>query len=261
MTQGPAALVTNVLHFAGPPAVAALADAGFRVFGHDASFADADARARFEHERANVRALTAVEPAAIVAEALAAAGALDVVVSNDSYPAVVAPVDAADIAELRRTLDALVVMPFALIGAVVPHLKQRGGGSIIMITSPRARLPVPGGSIPDAAREAGNALLRSFARELAPSNITVNAIAPNYFANEMYYPRARFVDDPAGRDFVARMVPAGRLGQPEELGELVTFLATTRARFMTGTTLDFTGGWPVSPLPPGAGRALGVRKR
>jgi len=92
--------------------------------------------------------------------------------------------------------------------------------------------------------------MRSFARELAPFGIAVNAIAPNYFANEMYYPKARFIDDPAGRAFVARMVPAGRLGRPEELGELVTFLATTRARFMTGTTLEFTGGWPVSPTAP-----------
>ena len=226
----------------------ALVGAGFTVCCHDRRFADAAVRSAFAADKANVNALEAQEPAAIVEEAGAAA--LDVVVSNDSYPAILGPIDEADVGDLERTLDALVVMPFALMRAVVPHLKARGGGSIIMITSPRAKLPMPGGSIPDSAREAGNALLHSFARELAPFDIPVNAIAPNYFANEMYFPKARFVDDPTGRAFVERMVPARRLGQPGELEELVTFLATTRARFMTGTTLEFTGGWPVAPTPP-----------
>ena len=253
MAAGSAALVTNATEFAGPPAVDALVGAGFAVHCHDRSFADAETRAAFAAGRSNVRALEAQEPGAIVEEAIEGtdARALNVVVSNDSYPAILGPVDEADIEDLERTLEALVVMPFALMRAVVPHLKAGGGGSVIMITSPRAKLPMPGGSIPDAAREAGNALLRSFARELAPFDIPVNAIAPNYFANEMYFPHARFVDDPTGRAFVERMVPARRLGQPAELEELVTFLATTRARFMTGTTLEFTGGWPVAPTPPG----------
>lgn len=46
------------------------------------------------------------------------------------------------------------------------------------------------------------------------------------------------------------MVPARRLGQPAEVAELVRFLATNDARFMTGSTLEFTGGWPVSPVAP-----------
>jgi len=248
VTGGRTALVTNVTEFAGPPAVSALAKAGFGVYCHDRGFVDAATREAFTAD--GVSALAAQEPEAVVKETLESSGGLDVVVSNDSYPAILGPIDEADVDDLRCTLDALVVMPFALMRAVVPHLKARGSGSIIMITSPRAKLPMPGGSIPDSAREAGNALLRSFARELAPFDIPVNAIAPNYFANEMYFPKARFVDDPTGRAFVERMVPARRLGAPGELEELVTFLATTEARFMTGTTLDFTGGWPVAPTLP-----------
>jgi len=250
MTERRVALVTNVEEFAGPPAVEALTDAGFEVFCHDRSFTENSARLRFQARRPSARVLAPRSPEGLVAEVLAAAGALHVVVSNDSFPAIVGPVEEASTADLQATLDALVAMPFRLVGAAVPHFKQAGGGAIIMITSPRARLPVPGGSIPDAAREAANALVRSFARELAPFGIAVNAVAPNYFANEMYYPKARFVDDPDGRAFVARMVPAGRLGQPAEIAELIGFLATTKARFMTGSILDFTGGWPVSPPPP-----------
>lgn len=250
MPQRQVALITNVEDFAGPPAVEALAGADFEVFCHDRSFVDEAVCERYQASHPGVHVLKSQEPGSIVADVLAAAGMIDVLVSNDSYPAIVGAVEEASVSDLQATLDALVVMPFCLVGAVVPHFKRAGGGSIIMITSPRANLPVPGGSIPDAAREGANALMRSFARELAPDKIAVNAIAPNYFANEMYYPKARFVDDPQGRAFVARMVPAGRLGQPSEIAELIRFLATTNARFMTGSTLQFTGGWPVSPVPP-----------
>ena len=112
-----------------------------------------------------------------------------------------------------------------------------------MITSPRAKLPVPGGSIPDAAREGANALVRSFARELAPFNIAVNAIV-----HELLCKRNVLSESPGssttleGRAFVARIVPLGRLGRPagRSLG-VVRFLAATNARFMTGSILDFTG--------------------
>lgn len=250
MQKRKVALITNVTDFAGPPAVEALVGADFEVFCHDRSFVDEAVRQSYQASRPGVHVLASQEPGHLVAEVVAAAGVIHVLVSNDSYPAIVGAVEEASVADLQATLNALVLMPFCLIGAVVPHFKHSGGGTIIMITSPRAKLPVPGGSIPDAAREGANALMRSFARELAPYNIPVNAIAPNYFANEMYYPKARFVDDAEGRAFVARMVPAGRLGQPAEIAELICFLATTNAKFMTGSTLEFTGGWPVSPPPP-----------
>ena len=69
-------------------------------------------------------------------------------------------------------------------------------------------------------------------------------LAPNYLYSEAYYPRARFVDDPKGREQIAAIVPMGRLGNPEEAGELVAFLASGRSRFMTGQVINFTGGWP-----------------
>jgi 3-oxoacyl-[acyl-carrier protein] reductase len=62
-----------------------------------------------------------------------------------------------------------------------------------------------------------------------------------------------FIDDPAGRAFVEASVPAGRLGEPAEVGEVVCFLATTKARFLTGAVIDFSGGWPASPVRPKSG--------
>jgi NAD(P)-dependent dehydrogenase (short-subunit alcohol dehydrogenase family) len=111
---------------------------------------------------------------------------------------------------------------------------------------------VPGGAIPDAARAAANALVRSFAIELAPFNIAVNAVAPNFLYSEAYYPRATFIENPIGRDYVTSEVPVGRLGRPDEIGELIRYLASTESRFLTGAIIDFSGGWPVSKTRPAA---------
>ena len=67
-------------------------------------------------------------------------------------------------------------------------------------------------------------------------------VAPNYLHTEAYYPR--FVDDPEGSASIAAKVPLGRLGRPEEIGELIGFLASGLSPFVTGQVIDFTGGWP-----------------
>jgi NAD(P)-dependent dehydrogenase (short-subunit alcohol dehydrogenase family) len=77
-----------------------------------------------------------------------------------------------------------------------------------------------------------------------------SAATPNYLYSETYYPKARFVDDPAGRAYIEQTVPAGRLAEPEEIGELIHYLATMQGTFMTGAIIDFSGGWPVSVPPP-----------
>ena len=84
----------------------------------------------------------------------------------------------------------------------------------------------------------------ALAKKVAPFRISVNVLAPNYLYSEAYYPRVRFIDDPKGRAEIAVIVPMGRLGEPEEAAEVVAFLASGRAPFMTGQVLNFTGGWP-----------------
>jgi 3-oxoacyl-[acyl-carrier protein] reductase len=79
---------------------------------------------------------------------------------------------------------------------------------------------------------------------VASCGIQVNVLAPNYLYSEAYYPRARFIDDPKGREHIRAKVPMGRLGHPDEVGELVAFLVSGRSTFMTGQVINFTGGWP-----------------
>lgn len=246
----PVALVTNAADFAGPPAVDALAAAGFRVLAQDDSFADGAVWSAFSESHPAAELLSGDGPAAVVANAWAAAGQVDAIVSNDHFPAIHGATQDAALADLRETLEVLVVDPFALLQAAIPRLKAQGGGNVVMITSCRTRLPLSGGAIPDAARAGANALVRSWSIELAPFEIAVNAIAPNFLYSEAYFPRATFVDDPRGRAYVDQSVPAKRLGRPEEIGEVITFLATTRARFLTGAVIDFAGGWPAAPSRP-----------
>jgi NAD(P)-dependent dehydrogenase (short-subunit alcohol dehydrogenase family) len=100
-----------------------------------------------------------------------------------------------------------------------------------------------GFAVPTTARAATTAFAKALAKEVAPFGIQVNVVAPNYLYSEMYYPKARFVDSAEGRDLIARTVPFGRLGQPEEVGALIAFLASGKSPFMTGQVIHFTGGW------------------
>ena len=178
MTQPPIGLVTNATDFAGPPAVAALTAAGFRLFAHDRAFTDPSACDAFLRDHPDVEPMSHSVPAALIEAVWESAGRLDAIVSNDHYPAIHHATETADVAGLQATLDVVVVAPFRLLKAAIPRLKAQGGGNIVMITSCRTRLPVPGGAIPDAARAAANALARSLAVELAPFGIPVNAVAP-----------------------------------------------------------------------------------
>lgn len=225
------ALVTNADAFGGPAAVRGLREAGFTVATSESGQADAS-------------------PEALVATTLERFGRLDVVVSNDVHPAPALRVGEAKAGELREALEALVVTPFRLLTAAAGVFRGQGGGRAIVISSCRDRLPLPGGALADAARAATNAMVRSFAVDLAPHGIAVNAIAPNFVASEAYYPKARYVDDPVGRAFIAEQVPAGRLGEEAELAALVAYLATTPGLFHTGSVIDFAGGWPQGRVRP-----------
>ncbi len=258
MDRGRVALVTNATGFAGPPAVAALATAGFAVVAQDAGFADADTAAQFVAGRAGITALGACPPEEMV-ERAAAAGRVAAVVSNDHAPAPAHALAEAPLEDLSHQFGALVEAPFRVVRAAIPHLAAAGGesgggggggGNVVMITSNRMRLPLAGGAFPDAARAAANAMVRALAIEAAREGVIVNAVAPNFLYSEAYYPAAIFRETEEGRAYVRAQVPAGRLAEPEEIGEVIAFLATARTRFLTGAVIDFAGGWPFGPARP-----------
>ena len=244
------ALVTNVLDFVGPPAVKALLEGEYRVIAQDPAFQNKETLKAYAANNAGAVPIGLREPKELIRQVWNHHKRVDVIVSNDTYPAIHTPIAEANIEDLNATLENVLVYPFQLMQEAIPRLKKQGHGNVIMITSCRTELPLPGGAIPDVARAGANALVKSLSIELAPLGIPVNAIAPNYLYSEAYFPRAKFIDDPVGKEFISEVVPAGRLGQPEEIGELVAYLANMKGSFQTSTSIKFAGGWPAAPNRP-----------
>lgn len=235
-------LLTHVRHFIGPGAVRRLLQDGHTVVCHDMSFADAAARAAFAAEVPGAEVCAATDPAALTAEVLARFGRIDALVSNDPYPAVRAPVEEADPEEFRRALEAMVVWPYTLIGKVAAAMKARKAGRILIVSSAAPLTGIPNYSMYAIARGGANAMVPTLSKELARWNIPVNAIAANYIKNPDYFPAELLADSEA----VAKMVkniPLGRLGEPEEVAELVALFAGGRCGFVTGHILPIAGGW------------------
>jgi 3-oxoacyl-[acyl-carrier protein] reductase len=97
--------------------------------------------------------------------------------------------------------------------------------------------------VPTTLRAATTSFAKALALEAAPFGIQSNVVAPNYLYSELYYPRSHFIDDPKGRAEIARIVPFGRLGDADEVGALIAFLASGRSPFTTGQVIHFSGGW------------------
>jgi NAD(P)-dependent dehydrogenase (short-subunit alcohol dehydrogenase family) len=245
--DGPAigtVLVTDATQYAGPGAVAALVKAGARVVCHDPCFADAAARQAFALAHPAVTVAESAGAAALVAELARLGIDVDAAVLNSAFANRPTPVGEIPLDDFRRTFEAVFLFPVDLAQLLLPAMRRRRAGALVFVTSARQLQPEPGFAVATAIRAATTTFAQALAREVASDGIQVNAVAPNYLYSEMYYPRARFIDDAEGRARIAALVPAGRLGMPEEIGELITFLVAGKARFVTGQTIFFTGGWP-----------------
>lgn len=236
-------LLTNASQYAGPGVLQVLCAQGHNVLCHDPVFAEPAQRTAFERQHPGARVLVGQTPEEIVTEA-AELGPIDGLVSNDAFPNAPQEIEAIAVDTLRASFETLLVFPFRLCQLLLPQMKARRRGSIVLITSARPLQPEPGFAVATSIRAAASSFALALAREAAPYEVQVNAVAPNYLYSEMYYPRARFIDDPDGRAAIAARVPFGRLGTPEEIGELVAFLVSGRTPFVTGQIINFTGGWP-----------------
>ncbi len=243
-------LVTNALDYVGPPAVNALLEGGYTVVAQDSGFQDTEKQEAYKTNHPGTIPIGIQDPREIIQHVWDSNKKVDVLISNDTFPAIHIPIEEANVDDFNATIENVLVYPFKLMQEAIPRLKKQGSGNVIMITSCRTELPLPGGAIPDIARAGANALVKSLSIELAPFGIPVNAIAPNYLYSEAYFPKAKFIDDPIGREFIREVVPSGRLGEPEEIGELVSYLANMKGSFHTGTIIKFAGGWPAAPKRP-----------
>lgn len=168
-------------------------------------------------------------------------GAVDILVPNATCDQPHKPLEAYDWAFCQAMLDYFVKSPFLLAQGCVPAMKQRRWGRLINIGSEVFHLGVPHFSPYVAAKGGQIGLTRSLATELAPFGITVNTVSPGWI------PVERHAHDPQEeKDAYRARIPAGRWGLPEDVGAVVTFLASDAAAFVTGQNLGVDGGMTVS---------------
>lgn len=149
-------------------------------------------------------------------------------IHNDVHPNTSQPIEAIPLNMLQAAFDAPLPLPAQLTQVLLPAMKAAGRGRFLLVATARHLQPEPGFAVATSIRAASTAFALALAREAAPAGIQVNVVAPSYLYIEAYCPRARFVDDPDGRAAIDAKVPLGRLGRPEEVGELVGFLASGR---------------------------------
>jgi 2-hydroxycyclohexanecarboxyl-CoA dehydrogenase len=124
--------------------------------------------------------------------------------------------------------------------AMAPFMVERGSGSIVNVSTVEAFRGIPANAVYSAFNAAVNAFTRSLAVELGPFGVRVNAIAPD-LADTPQTPASSML---RGRDpaMVRNWVPLGRFGQPDDYGDVVVFLASPMARFVTGHVIPVDGG-------------------
>jgi 3-oxoacyl-[acyl-carrier protein] reductase len=169
-----------------------------------------------------------------VAEAL---GEIDVLVLNATGPQPEALIPDVGWEDHLEQLGFFVKSPVLLGRAVIPGMQAKGSGRIIQIDSEVADRPPPGRSAYATAKSAQIGLMRSWARELAPLGITVNAVAPGFIPVERHVE----VPDEVTAAYLAT-VPAGRMGTREDVANAVSFFASPAASFITGQRLLVDGG-------------------
>jgi NAD(P)-dependent dehydrogenase (short-subunit alcohol dehydrogenase family) len=129
---------------------------------------------------------------------------------------------------------------FIMVKAVLPHLLERGGGSIVNIASGSALIGMPTRASYSAAKAGVLGLSRSVAMEYAKQGVRVNSIAPGAIRTPLLEARLKLTPDALAQ--AESLMPMGRLGTTEEIADTVVFLASDEASFITGIVLPVDGG-------------------
>jgi NAD(P)-dependent dehydrogenase (short-subunit alcohol dehydrogenase family) len=179
---------------------------------------------------------SAVENAAD--KVVAAFGRVDVLVNNAGI-ALVSPLLELTMADLKRVFDVNVVGAFLCARAFGAHMVAQRKGTVINVASIAGLGGEPDVSAYCASKGALIAFTKALAVEWARHGVTVNAVAPGYFRTDL---NKKALDDVQVGPKIVKQIPLRRVGQPEELGPLVVYLASDAAAFMTGSVVVLDGG-------------------
>lgn len=180
-----------------------------------------------------------------LAEAATAAGDVEVLVNNVGDHRPWGPFVETTEEDWDTVLDLNLRHVLRVTRSLLPGMIERGRGSIVNVSSVEGLRGVPNCALYAACKAAVLNLTAGLATELGPRGIRVNAIAPD-LTETPQFPLSRMIAE-RYRDQVPRWVPVGRWGQPDDHGDVVAFLASDLARFVTGQTICTDGGTMASP--------------
>ncbi|AWG00286.1 SDR family oxidoreductase [Clavibacter michiganensis subsp. insidiosus] len=227
---------------------------GCRVFGLDLRFRDPLPE--------GITAIVAdvTDPASVqaaVAQVVAEAGRVDVLVNNAGIN-VEGSVETLEPARFQAAFDVNVGGVFLLSQAVIPAMKAAGGGRIINAASFAAVIPSVGAAAYGASNAAVVQFTRVLASELGPWGITVNAYAPGMIPTTMN----GFAEMPEpAQDRLLDTLSIRRWERPDDVADLLLFLASDRAGYITGTLVDVSGGKLATQMPQRAYEGAGAPER
>jgi 3-oxoacyl-[acyl-carrier protein] reductase len=193
------------------------------------------------------------EIARLVEETVERCGAIDIAVANAGGPPGTR-FETTGAEDFERAIQLNLLSTIRLAQEVVPGMKSRRWGRFIALTSISVKQPLPGLILSNTARAGVVGFVKTLASEMAPFGVLCNVVAPGYMrtgrveelAEERARNEEREVDEVMAE--MASRIPMGRMGEPEELAALVAFLASERASYLTGTTIQVDGGFVQGPL-------------
>jgi 3-oxoacyl-[acyl-carrier protein] reductase len=173
----------------------------------------------------------------LVQTTVAEHGGIDILVNNSGGPPRSTAVGLGP-EEVEAAVRLLLVSVVRLTGLCLPHLERSEGGRIVNVTSSTVREPIDNLVLSNAVRPGVVGWAKTLAREVGPKGITVNSIAPGWIDTE----RIREVKPEGPTEEDLQAVPLRRLGKPREIGDLVAFLCSDRAAYISGAVIPLDGG-------------------
>lgn len=185
--------------------------------------------------RVDLANLASVEAA--TAATMAAFGKIDILVNNAGITGGNAKTWELDPADWRRVMDINLHGPFYCCRSVVPHMLSGGYGRIVNVASIAGKEGNPNAAHYSASKAAVIALTKSLGKELATSNITVNAITPAVISTDILQQMKQ-----SHIDYMLSKIPMGRFGKKEEAAALVAWICSEECSFTTAAVFDLSGG-------------------
>jgi NAD(P)-dependent dehydrogenase (short-subunit alcohol dehydrogenase family) len=185
----------------------------------------------------------------VVAEVLQKFGRIDILINSAAVVDDLLFLESTP-ANWRRMLDICLYGPMLLVHTVLPHMVERKYGRIICLASDSARIGQARLSYYAAAKAGVIALLKSVAQEVGANGITANVVSPGATQTELRQAREESLRSQMGEEkyakrqqTVLRMYPTRRIGEPDDIGNMIAFLASDRASWITGQVISVNGGF------------------